>query len=110
LLTNIGLSSNRQPHANRGADERRIGLVVGMKQPWCQLAENRFQLAGLDPGDGRAPTLALFRRVRAGGRVQKGEANYAIRRAPHDLEGDLAAHGQTREREARRRIGEDSGG
>jgi hypothetical protein len=64
------------------------------------------------PGLGdQSPALCdLLGRIRAGRGVEQRQFNDPLRRLPHDLKANIAAHGDADERKARRRCREDSGG
>ncbi len=56
------------------------------------------------------PHLSAGRRIGCGGSVQKRQAQNSLRRPAHQLEGDIAAEGQSGDGESFRRPGQDRPG
>ena len=70
---------------------------------------HRFgEAAGLCEFDTTPPRLRLLRGFRPRSGVEQRQFGDPLRRLPHDLEGDVAAHRQAGERKARRRRGQNA--
>jgi hypothetical protein len=69
---------------------------------------NFGHVAGSGELDARPAHLRLLRGFGARPGIEERELGHALCRLAHDLERDVAAHGQPSEREARRRRGQDS--
>ena len=79
-----------------------------MHEPEEQLVEDSVIVARLRPGDLTAAAGGRLRRIRSRLGVDQRQFGDPLRRLPHDLERDVAAHRMPGQREARRRLGQDS--
>ena len=78
-----------------------------MHEAGKQLVEHGVVFAALRARDLAAAAGGRLRRIRPRLGVDQRQLCHPLRRLPHDLEGDVAAHGMPGQRETRRRLGQD---
>ncbi|MGY2890778.1 hypothetical protein ACVIHI_007892 [Bradyrhizobium sp. USDA 4524] len=87
-----------------------IALPRRMHEARKQLIDHAAILAASSTLDHAAATRGHFRRIGPRLGAHQRQLRNPVRRLPHDLEGDVAAHRVPGERKARRRLGQDPAG
>ena len=98
--------SARSPRPAACRPSRALWISTGMSNCSCALrAPSRSAVA-----ISSRRCAAALRRIGARAGVEQRQPRHALRRLPHDLVGDVAAHGESREREPLRRRRQDRAG
>ena len=90
--------------------ERGIAVPIAMTSSGNSPSSTSAKRPAFASSIARPAAFGLLRRFRPRPGIQQREFRHALRRLPHDLEGDVTAHRQAGEREARRRGGQDAAG
>jgi hypothetical protein len=106
LLAQKDLGARRSLHAH---DDLGEGRVVAAVTRYVPLPEQICDLVEATRVRERHQPLAVctpFLGVGARGRIEERKARHPLGRLAHDLQSDVASHGEARERESGRRLGE----
>jgi hypothetical protein len=107
LLAHEGVSADIVAHIVHQLAQARILAPRRMHEARKQFVEDGAIFAGLRAGDLAAAADGGLRRIGARLGIDQRQFCNPIRRLPHDLERDVAAHRMPRQRETRRRLGQD---
>ncbi len=110
LVPKICLRAGFFRHAQHDGLERRVAVTIGVHEEGKAFFGDFGKTPAFCLFHRRPPALGLFRSLRPRTGVEERQLRHPLRRLPHDLEGDVTAHRQPREREARRRCGKDAAG
>ena len=102
LLTHVGCDADLVCHLVDQRAQLRIAVARRMHQPREQRIDHLLEAPLHRQLHLRAPRGTRFRGVGPRHRVQQRQFQHPLRRLAHDLEGQVAAHRQADEREARR--------
>ena len=101
------VGADRDRHAQIDRAQRRVGAPRWVQDPGESLLDQRREVAIARMGEERPPLGRLLRRIGARGGADERELAHPLGGPPHDLEADVAAHRDSREREARRGVRKD---
>ncbi len=107
LLADEGLGAHIVAHVVHQLAQGSVLTPRRMHEPDKQLVKHRVIIARLRTRDLTAAAGGRFRRIGPRLGVDQRQFCNPLRRLPHDFERDIAAHGMPRQREARRRFGQD---
>ena len=110
LVPKVGLRAGFFRHAQHNGLERRIAVTIGVHEEEKGFFGDFGKTSAFCLFHRRPPALGLFRSLGPCAGVKQRQLRHPLRRLPHDLEGDVTAHRQPRERETRRRCGKDAAG
>ena len=108
LLAQKGLGAGLLGHGAHEAFQGRIAVTRAMHQQWKLAVGHLGEAAGPGEFDAVPAAFGLFRRLGARTGIEQRQLRDPLRRLPHDLEGDVAAHRQAGERKTRRRGGQNA--